>query len=174
MKNLSRYCEIKRLRSGCSQVQRPKEAIGLIDTCSWSSWSLTDKQRREGGSLPPESTGPLGQMHACCGSVKAQPQHPATQLPSVVEPKTFPRSSSEHPIHETGAFSKPVSSAQSLLFGNQPDPDPGLQDFHEAANKRSIRPAVCVAGRGLVRNSAAGRSQSPTLRAEGHVRRQPL
>lgn len=144
MKNLSRYCEIKRLRSGCSQVQRPKEAIGLIDTCSWSSWSLTDKQRREGGSLPPESTGPLGQMHACCGSVKAQPQHPATQLPSVVEPKTFPRSSSEHPIHETGAFSKPVSSAQSLLFGNQPDPDQGLQDFQKGGYKHSICPNMWV------------------------------
>lgn len=33
---------------------------------------------------------------------------------------------------------------------------------------------LCVAGRGLVRNPAAGRSRSPTLRAEGRVRREPL
>ena len=106
------------------------------------------RQAKERGWQPSSGvTGPLGQMHTYCGSIKAQPQR-TPWLPCVMAPKTFPRSSSEHPIHDIGAFLKPVSSAQSLLFGDQLDPDQGLQDFQKGGYKHSICPNMWVWWRG--------------------------
>ena len=77
-KSLSRCCEVTRLRSGGSQVQRPEAAVvpkaGRDHPCSRPSWPLADTQSREGGSLPPEPTGAPGQVPASCGSKGTAPE----------------------------------------------------------------------------------------------------
>lgn len=100
-------------------------------------------------------------------------------------PASLRHGSEDLPTASIGAFcprnmSFPLCSdltLSPLLFGDQPDPNPRLQDFHKGGYKQSICASMwgvsffCQGcGRGLVRNPAAEKLGNLTLkgtRAEG-------
>lgn len=99
----------------------------------------------------PQRAGPLGRLHACWEPGRAQLER-APLLPSVAARKGVPRSPPEHSSRKCeslGSLSlRPHLILNPLLVEDQPDPDPGLQDFYKGGYKHPICPSVCGGGEG--------------------------
>lgn len=96
--------------------------------------------------LPGQSPG----MPPRCPPTEAQLER-APWPPSVVAQETFPRSPSEHSATKLDSLRsqslRPEPAPGPVLVGDQPDPDPGLQDFSKDGYK-AAHLSKCVCGGG--------------------------
>lgn len=127
---------------------------------------------REGGSLLPRVGWSPG-MTPLCGSIKARKRALASLCRGIKDlPIVSIRVFRPQYMSLSEASLCPDLTLSPFLLGDQPDPDPGLQDFHKGGYKHSTCPSARVCARaqgrgqgvGTIRNLATEKSGSLMLK----------